>query len=264
MKKQTGRNYLDTLFSLKNRGAMVTGAARGNGRAMAEALLKAGASVVLVDVREAELKRWVSRFRSKRLKAHAFVADLSDTGQLDDLVRFAEEKIGRVDILVNNAGVTCPHAMLDYPEADWEQTYRVNLKVPFELSRRVAHGMIKRRSGVILNITSLNSELAFPDNPAYMASKGAIRQLTKSLALDLGPHGIRVNNIGPGYFRTDMTRGSWRDTTKRKARADRTVLGRWGRPEDLAGIVVFLSSDAASYITGQDIYVDGGWLIKGL
>lgn len=264
MKKKTGHNYLESLFSLKGRGAMVTGAARGNGRAMAEALLKAGASVVLVDVRESELKIRVSHLRKKRLKAYAYVADVSDAKRLDDLVRFAEDKTGHVDILVNNAGVTFPHATLEYPELDWERTYRVNVKAPFELSRRVARGMKKRRRGVILNITSLNSELAFPDNPAYMACKGALKQLTKSLALDLGSYGIRVNNIGPGYFRTDMTKGSWRDPGKRNARAARTALGRWGRPEDLAGAVIFLASDAASYITGQDVYVDGGWLIKGL
>jgi len=117
---------------------------------------------------------------------------------------------------------------------------------------------------MIINITSLNSELAFLDNPAYVAFKGALKQLTKSLALDLGKYGIRVNNVGPGYFRTNMTKKSWEDPEKNKARCDRTVLGRWGEPKDLAGTIIFLCSNASSYITGQDIYVDGGWLIKGL
>jgi gluconate 5-dehydrogenase len=121
-----------------------------------------------------------------------------------------------------------------------------------------AHG-----SGSIINITSINAELGFPGNPAYVAFKGALKQLTKALALDLGPS-IRVNAIGPGYFRTDMTRKSWGDDTMRQERSSRTILGRWGVPDDLAGAVIFLASDASAYVTGIDLYVDGGWLAKGL
>ena len=256
--------YLDSLFSLKGRGALVTGAARGNGLAIAEALLKAGASVVLADLLEPELVRVVARLRKAGLKAHARAADVTNPDDRAALVRCAERAAGHLDILVNNAGITLPHAAMDYPEANWERTYQVNLKAPFELSRLAARVMARRKRGVILNITSLNAELAFPDNPAYMACKGALKQLTKSMALDFGARGIRVNSIGPGYFRTAMTKGSWGDPARRAARAARTVLGRWGRPEDLAGAVIFLASDAASYITGQDLYVDGGWLIKGL
>ena len=120
------------------------------------------------------------------------------------------------------------------------------------------------RPGSIINITSLNSELAFPDNPAYVTFKGALKQMTKSFALDLGKHGIRCNNIGPGYIRTNMTKQSWSDPIRRKQREDKTALGRWGKPSDLCGVVIFLASDASGYITGQDIYVDGGWMIKGL
>ena len=118
--------------------------------------------------------------------------------------------------------------------------------------------------GSIINITSIGAELGFPNNPAYIAAKGALKQLTKSLALDLGPFGIRVNNIGPGYFRTDMTKGSWNDPQLEEDRIRRTILGRWGEPDDLAGAAIFLASEASRYITGQDLYVDGGWLAKGL
>ena len=124
--------------------------------------------------------------------------------------------------------------------------------------------MTNKGRGSIINITSLNAELAFPDNPAYMSFKGALRQLTKSAALDLGQHNIRVNGVGPGYFKTEMTRASWEDKEKFEARKERTVLKRWGEPEDLVGVCVFLASDASAYITGQNIYVDGGWSIKGL
>ena len=118
--------------------------------------------------------------------------------------------------------------------------------------------------GSIINITSLNAELAFPDNPAYVAFKGGLKQLTKALALDLGSSGIRVNSIGPGYIRTEMTSRSWANQPARQLRAERSVLKRWGEPTDLAGAVIYLASDASSFVTGQDVYVDGGWLIKGL
>jgi gluconate 5-dehydrogenase len=124
--------------------------------------------------------------------------------------------------------------------------------------------MSQQGKGSIINITSLNAELAFPDNPAYMAFKGALRQLTRSLALDLGGRGVRANCIAPGYIRTDMTRASWSDSTREKARASRTVIGRWGMPADLAGAVIFLASDASAFVTGHDLLVDGGWSIKGL
>jgi NAD(P)-dependent dehydrogenase (short-subunit alcohol dehydrogenase family) len=124
--------------------------------------------------------------------------------------------------------------------------------------------MAAQGRGSIVNVTSLNAELAFPDNPAYMAFKGALRQLTRSLALDLGPKGVRANCIAPGYMRTEMTRKSWSNSDREQARAGRTVLGRWGLPTDLAGAVVFLAGDASSYVTGQDLVVDGGWTIKGL
>lgn len=256
--------FLEGLFSLAGRGAIVTGAARGNGLAIAEALLRAGASVVLADILADEVDRAAARFRKSKLRAFSFPGDITDSSTRERLIEFAETATGHVDILVNNAGITLPHATLDYPMEDWERTLKVNLQAPFELARGVAKRMIQRRRGVIINITSLNAELAFPDNPAYMAAKGGLKQLTKSLALDLGRYDIRVNSIGPGYFRTEMTKASWSDPQKRAARAARTVLGRWGEPKDLAGAVIFLASDAASYITGQDLYVDGGWLIKGL
>ena len=121
---------------------------------------------------------------------------------------------------------------------------------------------MKVGGGSIINITSLNSEIAFPNNPAYVSTKGGLKQLTKSLALDLGKYNIRVNNLGPGYIKTNMTKFGWKNN--RKKIEDRTILGRWGEPRDLVGTIIFLLSDASSYITGQDIYVDGGYLTKGL
>lgn len=244
--------------------ALVTGSAKGNGRAISEALLKAGANVVLVDIDKKNLQKTLLHFKKSKLKATSFLCDITDPKAVQDLKKFVIKKFGKLDILVNNAGVTHTHTVFSYPMDFWENTYQVNLKAPFQLSLEFAKIMKKQHQGVIINITSLNSELAFPNNPAYVTFKGALKQLSKSLALDLGKYGIRVNNIGPGYFRTDMTKKSWADSNKKRQISKQTILGRWGTPEDLAGLVVFLASNSSAYITGQDIYVDGGWLIKGM
>jgi len=256
--------YLENLFSLKNKVAIVTGAARGNGKAISEALLKSGSSVILVDILEEELQNTVNLFKESKLDAYKHICDITDIGAIQELKEFTKKKFGKLDILVNNAGVTHPFNLFEYPDEFWEKTYKTNLKAPFELSKELGKIMREQRSGVIINITSLNAELAFPDNPAYNSFKGALKQLSKSLALDLGQYGIRVNNVGPGYFHTNMTKQSWEDPKKNQLIKNRTILGRWGEPEDLAGAIVFLSSDSSSYITGQDIYVDGGWLSKGM
>jgi len=256
--------YLERLFSLEGRVAVVTGAARGNGKGIAEALCHAGASVVLVDLLNEELTETAASFTAAKLTAVPFVGDITDDSSRQQLAALVQSKFGGIDILVNNAGVSYPHDALDYPDADWDKTYRVNLQAPYKLSAMFGKMMVERGRGSIINITSLNAELAFPDNPPYVAFKGALRQLTKSLALDLGRFGVRANNVGPGYFVTDMTKGSFEDPEKQKQRSDRTILGRWGEPRDLAGIVIYLASDASAYVTGQDIYVDGGWSIKGL
>jgi len=255
-------NYAN-LFSLRDKVAIVTGASRGLGRAIAEALLRAHATVMLVATSRDKLENATLEFCSRNLLANYFICDLTDSEQVLNLVDHVGSRFGKIDILVNNAGVTSGGSLFDYSDKDWERTYKVNLKAPFELSRATARMMQNSGSGSIINITSINAELAFPNNPAYVTFKGALKQLTKSLAVDLGKYNIRVNSIGPGYFKTDMTKKSWENLERRKQIEEKTVLGRWGNPEDLAGTAIFLASDASSYITGQDIYVDGGWLIKG-
>ncbi|CAE6486987.1 glucose 1-dehydrogenase [Candidatus Nitrosotenuis uzonensis] len=256
--------YLDFLFSLEGKVAIVTGGARGNGKAIAESLLKAGASVIIIDMLKQELHRCVSAFKKQHLRATAYNCDLTNFETIKEIKQFVEKKFGRIDILVNNAGITLPEPIFTYDEQKWESTHQINLKTPFFLSQEIAKIMKKQKSGVIINITSLNSEVAFPDNPAYVSFKGGLKQLTKSLALDLGKYNIRVNNVGPGYFITKMTQKSWKNHVQRKKIRDKTILGRWGMPRDLSGLIVFLASDSSSYITGQDIYVDGGWLSKGI
>lgn len=256
-------SYVDRLFSLKGRTALVTGASRGLGRGIAEALLRADADVILVSSNEDRLQASADELKANGNEPSTYPCDLTDRDQVAGLIEHVEQK-GRLDVLVNCAGTTSGHHTLDYPDEDWDRTLRIHVDAPFLLARGLGRLMGNDGGGSIINITSLNAERGFPDNPAYVAAKGALKQLTKALAEDLGPHGIRVNNVGPGYFRTDMTSGSWNDPKRRKARTSRTILGRWGEPSDLAGVVILLASDASSYITGQDIYVDGGWLTRGM
>src|SRR3989344_75226 len=151
-----------------------------------------------------------------------------------------------------------------YKIEDWDKTLDADLRAVFALSQLVAGEMIKHKSGVIVNITSINSEMGFPGNPAYVAAKGGLKQLSKAFAFDWAKYGIRVNNLGLGYFQTDMTKKSFNDPMLNKQRSDHTLLGRWGGPDDLIGPIIFLCSDASQYMTGQDLYIDGGWLAKGL
>jgi NAD(P)-dependent dehydrogenase (short-subunit alcohol dehydrogenase family) len=251
------------LFSLKDRVAIVTGAARGNGKGIAVGLLGAGATVYFVDKLQAELEETIRGLKDE--KAKMIIADISVREELDAIVPLVCENEGRIDILVNNAGITIGEPSETYREESWDKTHLVDLKVPFLLSQQVAKCMIQKgEGGSIINITSISAELGFPNNPAYLSAKGGLKQLTKALANDWAKYHIRVNNIGPGYMRTIMNKGSYPDPELKKQRDNRMMLDRWGEPEDLAGPAVFLASDASAYITGQDIYVDGGWLAKGL
>jgi NAD(P)-dependent dehydrogenase (short-subunit alcohol dehydrogenase family) len=257
-------DYLDKMFSLKGKISVVTGAARGNGRAISEALAKAGSKVILIDVLEEELSDTIKDFRLDSLDVVGYPCDLTSKNEFNKLVSYLDN-FEKVDVLVNNAGITFGAPILDYPLDAWNKTLDINLKVPFLLSQQVGKLMVKNKTkGSIINITSLNAELAFPDNPAYIASKGALKQLSKSFALGLGKHEIRVNSVGPGYFKTDMTKKSWNNLQRRELIKDNTVLNRWGTPSDIQGLIIFLASESSSYITGQDFYIDGGWLIKGL
>ena len=228
------------MFSLKDKIIIVTGANGGNGSAISDGLEEYGATVVRADLPRYNVRNPI---------------------QLDMLVANALQYDNRIDGLVNCAGVTHGNDVFDYTDEDWDNTYQVNLKAPYELSRKVAKHM-KQTGGSIVNITSLNSELGFPNNPAYVTMKGGLKQLTKSLAVDLGKYNIRVNNVGPGYIKTNMTKKGWKNN--REEIENRTILGRWGEPKDLVGSIIFLLSSASEYITGQDIYVDGGYLTKGL
>ena len=249
------------MFSVKDKIVIVTGAARGNGRAIAEGFLEHGAIVYFFDILEV-VESIVDLAKTR--KAHSMVGDLQNKTDINRLVSTVAKEEGCIDVLVNNAGISLSSDIDCYNEDAWNRTFEINLKGAFLLSCRVIEVMKKKNKGAIINITSLGAELGFSGNPSYVASKGGLKQLGKAMAVDFAQYNIRVNNVCPGYFKTDMTQNSYNDPRLREARNNRIILGRWGNPRDLVGPCIFLASEAAAYITGIDLFVDGGWFAKGV
>jgi|APSaa5957512535_1039671.scaffolds.fasta_scaffold46029_2 NAD(P)-dependent dehydrogenase (short-subunit alcohol dehydrogenase family) len=239
-----------SIFSLQDKICIVTGAGRGIGRCIAINLKELGVNVLGID-----------RSFNKSEDCYNFHRQVVNLESEREIESFCKQ-IDKVDVLINCAGIT-KQSTTDYKLDDWNKTLRVNLTAPFLLIRSLKKALTVSKSASVINISSLNGKLAFPDNPAYVASKTGLDGLTRSYALDYGTMGVRVNSIAPGYIKTEMTGESWSNLDKRKSRQARTMLGRWGTPVDLIGPVIFLASDASSYVTGQTLYVDGGWSSKG-
>ncbi|MFD9753605.1 SDR family NAD(P)-dependent oxidoreductase [[Kitasatospora] papulosa] len=257
----TSQNYLSELFSLEGRVAVVTGGSSGIGRGITGALARAGASVVVVSRREAELARTVAELDADGCRAAWVSADLATP----EGVRAAGEEsvaaFGEPDILVNCAGVNLRPPMSELGEDVWDTTMAVNLKAPYLLGRRFGPGMAERGHGRIIHITSQQAHRAFVQSGAYGVSKGALESLARSQAEAWSPHGVTCNTLVPGFVMTPLNERLSSDPERVAALAARTMVGRNGLPEDFAGAAVFLASAASGYVTGQSIFVDGGFSV---
>ena len=242
---------------LKNKIALVTGGASGIGYACAEIFAREGAKVWIADSNaEAGSKA------ARKLKAEFVACDVGDAHQARALIDAVARGAKRVDVLVNNAGIAPSKPFLDMTEADWDRVIRVNLKGAFLVGQAAAKLMVaKKTQGAIVNMSSVNAVLAIPGLAAYNVSKGGINQLTRVMALELAPHGIRVNAIGPGTIATELARKAVLGSPEAKTKImSRTPMGRLGEPEEVAELALFLASKRSSYMTGQIVYVDGGRL----
>ena len=240
-------------MKLKNRIAIITGAARGIGLACAESFVAEGAHVVIVDVLDE-----IGKTEAKRLGATYLHCDVSKSSDVKAVVAAVVKQHGAVDILLNNAAISISGDFLEISESDYDKVLDINLKGSFLMLQACAREMVKKSAGSIINMSSVNDTLAIPAIISYCVAKGGVSQLTRATSIYLSPHGIRVNAIGPGSIRTDMLKAVVNDKDALARVMSRTPMGRVGEPSEIASIAVFLASDDSSYVTGQTIYADGG------
>ena len=245
-------------FRLDGRLALVTGSSSGIGLALARGLGQAGAALVINGRDPAKLAATADSLRDEGLMVHAVAFDVTDRAAAEAAVAQIETDIGPLHVLVNNAGLQRRGAFHEFNPADWDAVMRTNVDSMFFVGQAVAKRMVVRGAGRIINICSVQSELGRPGIAPYAASKGAVKMLTKGMAIDLGPHGITVNGIGPGYFKTELTQKLVDDPTFSAWLINRTPSRRWGDVDDLAPAAVFLASDAGRFVNGHILYVDGG------
>ena len=246
-------------FDLTGRTALVTGSSRGLGRALAEGLADAGARVI-VHGRDAEAIEAAADDLARRTgrRSETALFDVTDAAAVEAAVTALIERVGVPDILVNNAGIQRRAPIAEFAVSDWDDVIATNLSSAFYVSRFVAPGMIARGSGKIINIASVQSALARQTIAPYSASKGGLAQLTRGMAADLARHGIQVNTLSPGYFATEMNAALVADEEFSAWVGRRTPAGRWGRVDELRGPLVFLASPASDFVSGQNLFVDGG------
>jgi 2-dehydro-3-deoxy-D-gluconate 5-dehydrogenase len=250
------------LFSLKGKNALVTGSRTGLGTGMAIGLAQAGANVVVHGSKADGIDEVCAAVRAAGGKAVPALADVADAEACAKLVELTVKELGSIDILINNAGIIRRTPAADYAAKDWSDVIEINLNAVFRLCQLAGRHMLAQGSGKIINVASLLSFQGGILVPAYAASKGAVGQLTKALANEWASKNINVNAIAPGYMATNNTAALRADPVRSRAILDRIPAGRWGTPEDLAGVAVFLASEAGSYLNGHVLVVDGGWMAR--
>tara|TARA_B100000029_G_scaffold514915_1_gene619601 strand:+ start:5010 stop:5777 length:768 start_codon:yes stop_codon:yes gene_type:complete len=247
------------LFTIKDKVVIITGSSGDIGYTLYKNFRDGDAIVYGLD-------KSITSQQKKLLKNNFIKCDLTKINQIENIFKKIFLKHKKIDVLINAAGITLPNKKLTSSTniSSWHNTMNVNLNAAYYSCITAINYMKKIKHGSIINITSINAELGFPLNPSYIASKGGLKMLSKSLAKDWGDYGIRVNNLGPGYIKTKMTKKSFNDKHSNLLRKNHTMLKRWGTPDDLVGPAIFLASDSSQYVTGHDLYVDGGWLANGL
>ncbi|AKD03732.1 gluconate 5-dehydrogenase [Pontibacter korlensis] len=252
---------MQNLFNLSGQVALITGATHGLGMAMAKALGKAGATLVINGNTPAKMEAALEQYRQDGLEVHGYLFDVTNESQAKEHIAKIEQEVGPIEVLVNNAGIIKRVPALEMEVEEFRKVVDVDLTAPFIMSKYVAQNMIPRKRGKIINICSMMSELGRDTVSAYAAAKGGLKMLTRNLATEWAKHNIQVNGIGPGYFATDQTAPiRYNGHPFNDFIVNRTPAGRWGDPEDLEGVAVFLASKASNFINGQIIYVDGGIL----
>jgi gluconate 5-dehydrogenase len=251
-------NDMAANFRLDGRVALVTGSSTGIGLSLARGLAQAGATVVLNARNAARLNDTAGALRAEGLAAQARAFDVTDVRAVDAAIESIEAEIGPIHVLVNNAGMTKRMPLVDIADDVWHTVLRTNLDSAFYVGRAVARRMLPRGRGRIINICSVISEHARAGTAPYAASKGALKMLTKAMAAELAPHGITVNGIAPGYFKTELTSALVADEAFNSWLVNRTPARRWGSVEELAPATVFLASDGAGYVNGHVLVIDGG------
>lgn len=250
----------NNIFNLEGKTALITGSSRGLGLVLARGLGKAGAKLILNGKDEERLSQTVGKLRKEGFNVNGLSFDITKKEQIVKQVSHMEKNIGSIDILVNNAGIQRRKPLEELEEVVWREVIDTNLTGVFLVSQQIVKGMIKRMSGKIINICSLQSELGRETIAAYAAAKGGLKMLTKAMTVEWAKYNIQVNGIGPGYFITEMTRSLSENKEFDSWLKNRTPAQRWGNPQELVGSIVFLASPASDFVNGQIIYVDGGIL----